>query len=256
VLENRTKAKLQAGETVFGCFVRYAEPTFTEFAAMQGWDFLVFDAEHGTLQPREVEELCRAAELRSVTPITRVTTNRADVILRYLDTGVHGLHVPWVNSAAAAEQAVRSVKYMPLGRRGLAGSRASEWGMYESIAEYTERANRETLVVIQVETAEAVNEVERYVAIDGIDVLFIGPTDLSHSLGHAGDASHPEVVAAMDRVADVVVGSDKTLGVYATTPGAARTWVDKGARYVATGTDGFIKAGMQGYLSQVRDRRS
>jgi 4-hydroxy-2-oxoheptanedioate aldolase len=252
MLENTTKAKLSAGEAVFGCFVRYAEPTFTEFAAMQGWDFLVFDAEHGTLQPRDVEELCRAAELRRVTPITRVTTNRADVILRYLDTGVHGVHVPWVNSPAEGEQAVRAAKYEPLGQRGLAGSRASEWGMYESIADYTERANRETLVVIGIETLDAVNEIERFVGIDGIDVLFIGPMDLSHSMGHPGDISHPEVVAAMDRVVRAVAGSDKILGTYATTPASARAWLDKGARYITTGTDGFIKTGMQDYLTQVR----
>jgi 2-keto-3-deoxy-L-rhamnonate aldolase RhmA len=256
MLENKTKAKLAAGEAVFGCFVRYAEPTFTEFTAMQGWDFLIFDAEHGTLQPQDVEELCRAAELRGVTPITRVTTNEPHIILRFLDTGVHGLHVPWVNTAAAAEQAVRSVKYEPRGQRGLAGSRASDWGMYESIAAYTERANRETLVVVQIETLDAVNAVEEYVAIDGIDVLFIGPTDLSHSLGHPGGHSHPEVVEAMDRVAEVVVPSDKALGIYVATPAAARSWLDKGARYIATGTDGFIKTGMQDYLSQVRDPRS
>ncbi len=129
MLENATKAKLAAGEVVFGCFIRYAEPAFTEFAAMQGWDFLIFDSEHGTLQPRDVEELSRAAELRGVTPIARVTTNQAHTILRFLDTGIHGVHVPWVNTVVGVEAAVQSVKYHPLGRRGLAGSRASEWGM-------------------------------------------------------------------------------------------------------------------------------
>jgi len=253
MLENVTKAKLAAGEPVYGCFVRYAEPAFTEFAAMQGWDFLIFDGEHGTLQPRDVEGLCRAAELRGVTPIARVTTNQPHIILRFMDTGVHGVHVPWVNTPAGVEEAVQSVKYQPRGQRGLAGSRASDWGTYESIGEYTQRANRETMVVIHIETMEAVSAIEEYVAIDGADVLFIGPTDLSHSLGHPGEPSHPEVASAMDRVADVVVASDKTLGIYAGTPAAAGQWLDRGARYFATGTDGFIKTGMQAYLAQVRN---
>jgi 4-hydroxy-2-oxoheptanedioate aldolase len=252
MLQNATKAKLLAGDAVFGCFVRYAEPAFTEFAAMQGWDFLVFDGEHGTLQPRDIEGLCRAAELRGVTPMARVTTNQAHIILRFLDTGLHGVHVPWVNSAAEAERAVRSVKYEPRGHRGLAGSRASDWDMDESIAAYTQRANRETLVVVQIETQKAADAIEEYVAIDGIDVLFIGPTDLSHSLGHPGELSHPDVVAAMDRVTDVVVASDKALGTFVGTAAAAQEWLDRGARYIAAGTDGFIKTGMQDYLTQVR----
>src|SRR6185312_2149993 len=95
MLENRTKAKLAAGEPAFGCFVRTAEPQLSEYVAMLGWDFLVFDAEHGSLQPREVEDLCRAIEPRGTTPMVRVTTNDAPTILRFLDTGAHGVHVPW-----------------------------------------------------------------------------------------------------------------------------------------------------------------
>lgn len=248
MLENTTRAKLAEGGVVFGCFIRYADPAFTEFAALQGWDFLVFDGEHGTLQPADVEGLCRAAELRGVTPMARVTTNEPSVILRFLDTGLHGVHVPWVNSADEAESAVRSVKYEPRGKRGLAGGRASDWGTYESLADYTARANRETLVVIQIETLQAVDAIDDYTTVDGVDVLFIGPSDLSGSLGHPGELDHPDVVRAMDRVAEVVTGSDKALGIFAGTPDMARHWRDKGARYITTGADGLVKTGMQGYL--------
>lgn len=249
MLQNTTKAKLQAGDTVLGCFINFFEPTLTEFVAMQGWDFLIFDGEHGTLEARDIADLTRAAELRRVTPIARVTTNQPHLILRYLDTGVHGVHVPWVNTPEGVEQAVRSVKYGPRGIRGLAGSRASEWGMGESIGTYTERANRETLVVIHIETIEAVDAVDEYLSIDGVDVLFLGPTDLSHSLGHPGELDHPEVVAAMDRVAAAVVPSDTALGIYAGSTEFAKTWMDKGARYLATGVQGFMAAGMQDYLA-------
>src|SRR5512134_2617645 len=103
MLTNTTKAKLAAGQPGFGCFFRYAEPSLAEYVAMLGWDFLVFDGEHGMLQPGDVEDLCRALELRDVTPLARVTTNQAHVILRFLDGGIHGVHVPWVNSPQAVE---------------------------------------------------------------------------------------------------------------------------------------------------------
>ena len=170
MLKNTTKAKLAEGQAVFGCFVRYAEPSLAEYVAMLGWDFLVFDGEHGALQPADMGDLCRAAELRGVTPLARVTTNQPDTILRFLDPGTHGVHVPWVNSPQAAEQAVQSVKYVPRGIRGLAGTRASDWGLAEPLGAYIERANRETMVVIQIETREAVDAIEEYVDIDGIDV--------------------------------------------------------------------------------------
>ena len=99
---NSTKAKLQAGEMVLGCFVRYPDASLIEVLGYLGWDFLVFDGEHGTLEPRDCENLVRAAELRGVTPIVRVTTNLAPIILRYLDTGAQGALVPWINSAEEA----------------------------------------------------------------------------------------------------------------------------------------------------------
>ena len=115
MLKNTTKAKLAEGGAVFGCFIRTAEPSLIEYVALLGWDFLVLDAEHGTLQPNQVEDLCRAIEPRGVTPMVRVTTNDPPTILRYLDAGAHGAHIPWVNSAAEAERAVQSVKYSPAG---------------------------------------------------------------------------------------------------------------------------------------------
>ncbi len=253
MIENTTKAKLAAGETVFGCFVKYADPSYAEYVALQGWDFLIFDAEHGTLQPRDVEGLCRAAELRGVTPITRVTTNQPHIILRFMDAGSHGIHVPWVNDVQGVEQAVQSVKYGPRGVRGLAGSRAADWGMSEPIGDYTQRANRETMLIVHIETAAAVAAVGDDLAVDGVDVLFVGPTDLSHSLGHPGNLDHPDVKAAMRDVIGAVAPSDKALGVYAGSPEFANEWVAAGARYIATGADGLMRRGMQAYLSAVRN---
>jgi 4-hydroxy-2-oxoheptanedioate aldolase len=248
LLKNSTKRKLQQGEAVYGCFFRQAEPTLAEFVAMQGWDFLIFDGEHGSLEARDIEGLARACELHDVTPLARVTTNQPQIILRFLDAGAHGVQVPWVNTAAEVESVVTATKYGPRGERGLAGSRQGGWGTSESLADFTVRANRETMVIVHIETAAAAAAVEDYIEIDGVDVLFIGPTDLSHSLGHPGNPAHPDVQKVMDRVAEVVVASDKTLGIFAGTRAIAADWYDRGARYFAAGFEGIIKQGIQAYL--------
>ena len=253
MIENATRRKLAEGEAVYGCFLRNAEPSLAELIALSGWDFVIFDGEHGTLEPRDVEDLCRGVELGGATPFARVPANAPHDILRFLDTGIHGVHVPWVNSAAEAAEAVTSVKYWPEGRRGLAGSRASRWGVTEPLDRYTERANRETMVVVHIETIEAVDAIDRYLTVDGVDVLFIGPTDLSHSLGHPGDIDHPEVTQAMERVAEAVVGSEKVLGVFAGTPERVHAWRARGARYFATTTEGLLKGAMADYLTAARD---
>jgi 4-hydroxy-2-oxoheptanedioate aldolase len=245
MIANTTKTKLNAGSSVYGAFVRYHDATLAEFIALAGWDFLVFDAEHSTLQPADVADLARAAELRGVTPLARVTTNEPSTILRFLDAGAHGVHVPWVNTAAEAEQVVRSVKYGPRGVRGLAGNRGADW---LANAETAAAANRETLVVVQIETAHAVERIDEFITIQDIDVLFLGPSDLSHSLGFPGEPGHPTVRAAMEQVAAAVAGSSKTLGVFVGSPEGVADWQSLGARYFATGIEGLLRPAMREFL--------
>ncbi len=250
--KNKTKAKLKAGETVFGCFVRYPDPGLIEFLGYQGWDFLVFDAEHGTVEPRDCENMTRAAELRGVTPIIRVTTNWQPIILRFLDTGAQGLLVPWVQSAAEAEAAVRSVKYQPQGIRGLAGVRAADYGQTRSLGEYVEQANAETLVVLQIETVQAIEQLPEILQVEGIDVIFIGPSDLSQSLGLPGQAQHPTVQAAMQRIADCVAPTDVALGLMVRSVESAREWRKKGARYIAISLESVLAPAVKHYLQQAK----
>lgn len=252
MIENRAKRRLAGGETVVGCFLRYSNATLAEFVALGGWDFIVFDAEHGTLQARDLEDLSRACELHGVTPIVRVTANDPSTILRSLDAGAHGVQVPWVESAEAAEAAVQATKYQPRGSRGLAATRSAGFGVTAPIGEYTKQSNAETLVVVQVESAEGVANVGDLVAVDGVDVVFIGPTDLAHSLGHVGDTGHPAVREAMTRIADVVAGSDKALGIFVANPAEAIRWRERGARYLATGLEPLLSAPMRDYLETVR----
>ena len=175
---NTTKQKLNNGETVYGAFFRTPDTSLVELQGYLGWDFLVLDGEHGTLQPRDIEDQCRACELRGITPIARVTTNEQSIILRFMDTGVQGALIPFVNTAADAECAVQSIKYQPRGQRGLAGIRAADFGRTGTLGDYVKRANTETLVVAQIETAEAVENLPEIVKTDGVDVIFIGPNDL------------------------------------------------------------------------------
>lgn len=250
---NHIKAKLKAGETVHGCFIRYPDASLIEVQGYFGWDFLIFDAEHGTLEPRDCENMVRAADLRNVTSLVRVTTNTAPTILRLMDTGVQGVHVPWVNTAAEAERAVRSVKYHPLGSRGLAGVRAADFAQAGTFGDYVQTANSETMLVLQIESPEAINELPAIIEQDGIDAIFIGPTDLSHSLGLPGQIQHPVVQATIQKIVDLVAPSKVALGILVGTAQAAREWKDRGARYIVTTLEAMMAPAIRDYLKRVRN---
>src|SRR5258708_151484 len=219
----------------------------------QPWGFLVFYGEHGNIESAECGNMVRAAELRDITPIVRVPNNQPHIILRYMDTGVQGLHVPWVNSAAEAEQVVRSVKYHPRGIRGLAGIRAADFGQAGNFGDYVQKANAETLISIHIETIDAVNHLEDMVKVDGLDVIFIGPTDLSHSLGVPGQAQHPTVQAAIQRIIDIGLKSNVAVGIMVTSAAAAREWRDKGLGYIKIGFEWVLTPEVKDYLRVVRE---
>ncbi|MCI0712231.1 MAG: aldolase/citrate lyase family protein [Chloroflexi bacterium] len=245
---NTVKEKLKAGEVAYGCFTPFLNADLVEFVAMQGFDYLVFEGEHGTLSPAQCTHLVRAASLRGTTPIARVPTNQPHIILQYLDTGVHGIHVPQVNSGAEAEQVIQSAKYRPRGNRGLAGTRAADYGMTMTLHDYTQQANEETLTIVHVETVDAVQRIHEFIAIDDLDVIFIGPTDLSQSLGYTGQRNHPEVLNAIDEVIEAVLPSDKALGIYVGSREEANNWRERGIQYISCGLSTIIKSGVASYL--------
>jgi len=249
---NTTKAKLKSGETVLGCLVRYADPTLIEVLGYQPWDFLVFDGEHGPLEPRDCENMVRAAELRGVTPIVRVPTNQPAAILRFMDTGTQGVHVPWVNSTEEADAAVRAVKYHPRGNRGLASVRAASYGQTMTFGQYVEQANAETLVVLHIETAQAVEHASAIASLDAVDVVFIGPTDLSQSYGVPGQPQHPLVENAMMKIVQAVSQTPAALGVLVSDAESARLWRSRGARYLVITLDAVLNPAVQMYISTVR----
>ena len=250
--ENLTKRALSEGRPAFACFVRYPDPTLVDIVSLFGWDFLIFDGEHGTLEPRECENLVRSAELHDVTAIVRVPVNQPHVILRLMDTGAQGCQVPWVQDATDAERAVQSVKYGPRGTRGLAGVRAADYGQRGSLGEYVRKANEETLIVVHVETAGAVDQVDQIAAVDGVDVIFLGPNDLSHSLGVPGETRHPTVLEHLERAASATLDAGKVLGVTVPDADAALAWIARGARYITTPLEAVLAAGSRDYLSRAR----
>ncbi len=252
MLKNSTKAKLHRGECVYGCFFRTPDPTLAEFMGYLGWDFLIFDAEHGSLAPNRSEDMVRAAELRGVTPLVRVTTNQAHVLLRFLDAGAQGVHIPWVNNVDEAERALQAIKYFPRGRRGLAGVRPATFGQEMSLADYVARANEETLTILQLESEEAVNNLDAILDVPDVDVLFLGRTDLSQSLGRPGRTGHPDVEAVVERAVARITRSEVALGVVVPNVEQALLWRERGARYIAVTFEAVLGSASRAYLAGAR----
>lgn len=227
---NATKSKLEAGECVFGVFVNAPAPRLVELCALAGFDYVVIDAEHGPIDVTVADDMVRAAEATNITPIIRVPENSEKIILRYLDIGAQGIMVPQVNTRAEAERAVRAIKYGPLGQRGLASTRASAYGRMMPLSEYTQFANRETMVLVQIENKSALEDLDGILAVQGIDVFELGTSDLSQSLGYPGEVNRPEVQAVVEEIVRRIFRAGKVVGDTISDPDAAAAAVRRGYR--------------------------
>jgi 4-hydroxy-2-oxoheptanedioate aldolase len=211
---NKMKAKIKAGEPVFGVSVMFPSPQVVEMIGELGFDWVLIDCEHGSMSPESAELMCLAAERRGMTPIVRPESQRPEVLMRYLDRGAMGLQVPHVNTKEEATAVVRAMKYHPLGDRGLArGQRSTGFGITGgSIASYTEWSNNETLVCVQIEEKEGLDNLGDILTTEGVDVYFIGPTDLSQSLGFPGQRDHPVVKQAVEGAFKKIHAAGKASG--------------------------------------------
>lgn len=254
--KNQVKAKLQAGEPALGAFCNIPSPETVEILGLLGFDFAIIDAEHGTPGVQDVEHMVRAAEATNITPIVRIATKEPQDILRYLDTRASGAQIPMVNTGGEARAVVSAVKYPPVGRRGLAGVRANGWGIPLSLGEYTTRANKETLVVVQIETAEAVAVAREIIETAGVDVVFLGPTDLSASLGYPGQTTHPRVLEVIERVGREAIAAGKAAGTIARDPEAYAYWRQRGFLYLCTGVTYFLAQAAREYLEGSRRKET
>lgn len=235
--------------------MRHGDPGLAEVVGYMGWDYLIFDGEHSPLSPRECEHLARVCELTGVTPIVRVPSNLPWMIGQVLDAGMQGVQIPMINSKEEAEIAGKAAKYHPIGTRGLATTRASRFGQVLpfSITDHVTTSNAETLVIAQVETVTSVEKLPAILEAPNIDVIFIGPNDLSLSLGVPGELQHPRVQEAFDNIISAVTKTDKALGVLVPSVEAAKQWKSRGASYIMVVMEAILAPAARSFLKAVRE---
>ena len=244
MFDGSVRRKLEAGDTVFGSFFKFDSPAIAELFGLSGFDFLIIDAEHGCYTHAGIENIIRTCERVGMGSVVRTPDAGEANILHVLDSGAGGIQVPSLKSAAQVEEVIRYAKYWPIGERGSARAcRAAGYGM--SGPDYEERANKETLVSVHVENKEMVEDIEALCQVEHLDVLFIGPGDLSQSLGHPGNAGHPDVVAAIDRVIEVAAGR-KHIGTVVSNAEQLESYVARGVKYIAWLSDlGLLRGALK-----------
>lgn len=253
MFKNQLKQKLKQGEVVLGCFVNCAYPAFIEICGHAGFDFAVIDLEHGPLHTLVAEDLCRAADCVELAAIIRVRKNDAPQIQRALDIGSAGVQVPQIETKVDAEAVVRGAKYSPLGRRGISFYTRS--GIYASAGtQITDQLNEESLIVVHVEGKRGIDNIQEIVSVPHIDAIFLGPYDLSQSLGIPGQVQDPRVVELMKTAVQTIRNAGKAAGTFADTPEVAKQWIDAGVQYVTLGVDvGIFLRACQSLVKGVRD---
>jgi 4-hydroxy-2-oxoheptanedioate aldolase len=229
------RARLSAGGQAVGIFVQTPSPVVPELLGHLGVDFVCIDQEHSALGPESVQALVAGAALGGVPALVRVSDSTAHHVAAALDAGAAGVLVPRVSSAPTARDVVRFARYPPLGERGLGPGRAAVYG--RTIPDALATANDEILVAVQIETGAALDALEEILAVDGIDLIFVGPGDLSASLGLAGGIGDPQLHGI---VVDVLARSreaGRATGVFALDTDGARAWLDAGVQLLVVGSD-------------------
>ena len=202
---NRVKKILREGGLALGTYTGgIADPQIVEIIGHAGFDAAFIDMEHTSFDLRDVQLMVMAAERVGITPIVRTPGFDPAFVLRLLDMGVQGIQLPHISNARAAREAVQAVRYAPLGDRGMAGaSRASDFGKIP-LKEHMEQSNREITLAVMVEDLPALEEIDAIASTAGIDIVAVGPSDMSRALGVSGMPDHPKLVDTVQRVADAV----------------------------------------------------
>lgn len=232
------RERITEQEYVRGSWVVLEDPSIAELIAEYGNDFIIVDMEHSAIDVSTVNKMGRAMDASDghAEMITRVPWNDHVAIKRVLDTGASGILVPWVNTVEEAEAAVKATRYPPDGIRGVGPLRPAKYG--KEFDEYMERATAEDpLVIVQIETEQAVDNVADIAAVDGIDGVFIGPGDLSVSLGTFGTDKTEPFDNAVDRVVDAAQSQDIAVGTVIGSPNDIEGWIDRGIDFLAAGSD-------------------
>jgi 4-hydroxy-2-oxoheptanedioate aldolase len=241
---NPFKQALREQRPQIGLWVGLADHYSTEICAGAGFDWLLLDGEHS---PNDLRSLLQQAQVVAGYPgthaIARVPFGHGDVgtafVKQYLDLGIQTLLVPMVDTPEQAQGLVRAMRYPPEGVRGVGGARASRWGRYPN---YPREANAQVCLLVQAESRLALDNLEAIAAIDGVDGIFIGPSDLAASLGHLGNSGHPEVQRVIEESIRRIVASGKAAGILTPDESLARRYLELGATFVAVGIDNNLLA--------------
>ncbi len=232
---NAFKAALARGELQIGLWSSLCSPIVAEIIGQSGFDWILVDTEHSPNEPPAVLAQLQALQAGTATPIVRPAWNDPVLLKRLLDIGTQAVLVPFVQNAEEAAKAVAACRYPPAGIRGITVSgRGSRYGR---VPDYLKRADAEICVLVQVETGEALAQLEAIASVDGVDGVFIGPADLSASLGHIGNPGHPEVQAAIKGAVERLAAVGKPAGILTPSEADARRYIEWGYRFVAVGSD-------------------
>lgn len=250
MLNNRIKEKLKRDEPVFGTFYKIYSPAMAEIMGRAGFDFIVIDTEHYFMTHEQMENVVRAADLHGMCTIIRVQDDTEASIIHALDTGASGVQIPSLSTAEEAREAVARAKYWPLGTRGWGpGTRAGDYGFTPGV-KYAQYVNEHGLTVVHVENVEMLSHLDELCQIENLDTLFVGPGDLSQSMGKPGQLGDPEVVANVELVIRTARKYGKSVGTFVANEDTMKRYLDLGARYFTWGNDmGLYAAGIRNAVS-------
>ena len=252
ITSNRVKALLKAGKPALGVVMTLPSPLAVEILAQAGFDWMWIDLEHTALNLETVHRMIQATQGTETVPIVRVSLNLHWLAKPVLDMGAMGVIMPQVSSKQEAVDAVQALRYPPEGVRGMgAGFAALRWGL--SIPEYLKIANKEIMSILLIEHVEAVNRIDEILTVPGIDLIFVGPFDLSASMGLLGQATHTRVEEAIQKVLVAAKKANMPAGIPALTPDDANRRIQQGFQFIMVGSDtGFLTAGAKGILGQIK----
>lgn len=228
--------KLKNGECVYGPFMKTGDPMFVEAAGLAGFDFIILDTEHGPVSIENQQNNIRAAEARGTVPIIRLKDKAENTIGRALDIGAYGIQVPQIKTADEARDVVKYAKFYPYGMRGVCRFvRAADYSVIDR-NEFFE-SSRDVLIILQLEGIDAIQNLDEILTVEGVDILFIGPYDLSQSLGLPGRVNNPKVVEAMKRIVEKASAAGKIIGCFVDTPEDLEMWRELGLQYLSYSVD-------------------
>jgi 4-hydroxy-2-oxoheptanedioate aldolase len=250
--ENALKKMLAAGQKASGLWAGLGSEATLEMAAPLGFDWVLIDCEHGVASYEQLPGLLRALNGSDMTSIVRVPTKDDPAVFkRVLDMGVEGVLVPQIYDAEDAKAIVKACRYPPEGERGIAAGRGHLYGL--DFMGTLQNANKEVMVIVQIETKAAIENVNEILAVSGLDGILIGPADLSASLGHTLDFKHPDVVAAFDTVKKAAATAGKPAGFYCNSPDEAKMRFKEGFSFANICNDASLL--LSGYTSALRDMK-